>query len=66
MSGEKARLLFSPFTFGIVMRGWITQTQRREHPPNLIPLENGPLLQNKGRYRLRSEKKIIRLQNDDV
>ena len=29
------------FTVGIVMRGWITQTQKREHPPNLIPFENG-------------------------
>ena len=66
MSGKKARLLFSPFTVGIVMRGWITQTQIRKHPPNLIPFENGSLLQNKGRYRLRSEKKIIRLQNDNV
>ena len=55
MLGKKARLLFSPFTVGIVMREWITQTQRREHPPNLIPFENDPLLQNKGRYHLGSE-----------
>ena len=53
---RKKRGFFFPFTVGIVMRRWITQTQRREHPPNLIPFENGPLLQNKGRYRLRSEK----------
>ena len=40
------------------MRGWITQTQKREHPPNLIPVENGPLLQNKAQYRLGSEIKL--------
>ena len=64
MSGKKARL-FSPFTVGIVMRGWITQTQRREHPPNLIPFENDLLLQNKGRCRLGSEK-IKTILNDDA
>ena len=46
---------FPLFTVGIVMRGWITQTQKREHPPILIPVENGPLLQNKAQYRLGSE-----------
>ena len=49
---------FPLFTVGIVMRGWITQTQKREHPPNLIPVENGPLLQNKAQYRLGSEIKL--------
>ena len=59
MSGKKAKVLVFPlFTVGIVIKGWITQTQKREHPPNLIPFENGPLLQNKERYRLRSEKYI--------
>ena len=54
--GIKPGFYFPLFTVGIVMRGWITQTQRREHPPNVIPFENGPLLQNKERYRLRSKK----------
>ena len=57
MSGKKAQL-FPFFTVGIVMTGWITQTQKREHPPNLIPVENGPLLQNKAQYRLGSEIKL--------
>ena len=55
--GEKSPV-FPLFTVGIVMRGWITQTQKREHPPNLIPVENDPLLQNKVQYRLGSEIKL--------